>query len=193
LLVRWNGFVLVGPLQALAWVDVPVTDQLRTSRMKQMSFSNVRSTRTAGAPDESISAVTQTPKTQQGADMKRKIKSDHREDCMVIPRPRNQQFTTKKRRFTEAEDDDCMVVPPPKKQLASKECIVCCNDLAPSKFPTLRRTHKHEQGVCSDCWEKHLSSAIEVQGWDALQCLECELKLNEPMIRRLASETTYGG
>jgi hypothetical protein len=85
------------------------------------------------------------------------------------------------------------LAPSKKLKMRRKECSICCAALAANRFPKLQHkdAHYHEQGVCFNCWQQHLASAIEANGSNAVPCPECDHTLDEAEIKKLASSKTY--
>ncbi len=81
-----------------------------------------------------------------------------------------------------------------KKRKRMQECFICCNEVEADQVPRLAhsRVHALEAAVCFGCWEQHIATKIEERSWNAILCLQCEHVLEEPDIRLVASESTYG-
>ena len=84
-----------------------------------------------------------------------------------------------------------------KKKMRREECVVCCNDVAVNRFPrsphrnSNRGKGRHDSDVCFDCWKLHLESEVTNRDHTAIGCPQCEHKLDEREIRKLASNATY--
>lgn len=102
---------------------------------------------------------------------------------------------SRKRSNEEAEDTEDAVnfAKRQKRKLPRKECVTCCNDVAINRFPKLphKSAENHERNVCFECWEQHLVSQVEGNGWEAICCPQCEEKLEGTEIKKLASIKTY--
>lgn len=74
-----------------------------------------------------------------------------------------------------------------------KECTICYQDFPANQFPLLphKQSHKHDQSVCSSCWHDYLSATIKSSRWDAVICAECDEKLRDLDIKKLALRETY--
>lgn len=84
-------------------------------------------------------------------------------------------------------------VKPPKRVMARKECTVCCEDTALNQFPKLPHvnTRQHSSDVCNGCWDLHLKSEVENNGFEKIGCPQCSQLLQEPEVRKLARKSTY--
>ena len=74
-----------------------------------------------------------------------------------------------------------------------KECNVCCNEIPVNRFPKVAHSsgEAHGRDVCFNCWEDHLTAAVESATWDNIRCAQCKVKLEEAEIRALAPSKVY--
>ena len=74
-----------------------------------------------------------------------------------------------------------------------RECSICTDHVEHDLFPAIIHTGaaEHKSDICFSCWDQHVISNIDDTPYDRLHCPECAVMLQEPDIKRLASNATH--
>lgn len=74
-----------------------------------------------------------------------------------------------------------------------KECAVCCEDKAVTRFPLSPHAGagEHSRTACMKCWKLHITTAMAAGDVNEVKCLQCEQALETHEIQKLLSKLQF--
>lgn len=100
--------------------------------------------------------------------------------------------TTVKRERDDGTEDNEQKPLIKKSKLATKECIICCEDVPTNQFLILpHKAERHPRTACKKCWRKHIETEAKDKPWDTVTCLQCLGVPGQGEIKDLADKSTY--